>query len=76
MKPIKGFGIRHVCSIPFCGNKNTTIFTRSGDVGFGQKVYICADCAKEMAAYYKAQAKITAKKGGDTDADKGNSKDA
>lgn len=57
MNPIKGFKIRHVCSVPFCGNKNTVIFTRSADVGFGDKIYICADCAKEMAAYYKAQAK-------------------
>lgn len=71
--PIKGFKIRHVCSIPFCANKNTTIFTRSSDVGFGQKVYICADCAKEMAAYYKAVEKKD-KKGGDGDADKSNSK--
>lgn len=57
MNPIKGFKIRHVCSVPFCGNKSTVIFTRSADVGFGDKIYICADCAKEMAAYYKAQAK-------------------
>ena len=57
MNPIKGFKIRHVCSVPFCGNKNTVIFTRSADVGFGNKIYICADCAKEMAAYFNAQAK-------------------
>ena len=65
MNPINGFKIRHVCSVPFCGNKNTVIFTRSADVGFGNKIYICADCAKEMAAYYKAQAKSEAKKDGE-----------
>lgn len=54
-----------MCSVPFCSNRDTTIFTRSSDIGFGQKVYICADCAKEMAAYYKAQTKAEAKKDGE-----------
>lgn len=57
MRPVVGHKITHVCSIPFCTNKNTMIMTRSSDVGFGQKVYICSDCAKEMAALYRTKEK-------------------
>lgn len=76
MNPIKGFKIRHICSVPFCSNRDTTIFTRSSDIGFGQKVYICADCAKEMAAFYRAQAKKNAGKDGKTGDNGSNSEDA
>lgn len=76
MKPINGFKIRHLCSIPFCHNRDTTIFSRSSDFGFGQKVYICADCAKEMAGYYKAQAKKNGGKEGKPDDNGSNSQGA
>lgn len=76
MNPIKGFKIRHMCSVPFCSNRDTTIFTRSSDIGFGQKVYICADCAKEIAAFYRAQAKKDAKKEDKPDDNGSDSKDA
>ncbi len=66
MRPVMGYKITHVCSIPFCTNKSTMIMTRSADVGFGQKVYICAECAKEMAALYRNEAK---KKKEDTNGD-------
>lgn len=76
MKPINGFKIRHICSIPFCRNRDTTIFSRSSDIGFGQKVYICADCAKDMAAYYKSEAKKNAGKDGKSDDNGSNSQGA
>ena len=65
-----------MCSVPFCSNRDTTIFTRSSDIGFGQKVYICADCAKEIAAFYRAQAKKDAKKEDKPDDNGSDSKDA
>lgn len=67
MNPIKGFKIRHMCSIPFCSNRDTAIFTRSSDIGFGQKVYICSACAKEISAFYRAQTKKDVKKEDEAD---------
>lgn len=64
-KELRGRRVRHICSVPFCSNKDTMIFSRSADIGHGQHIYICAECAKDMAALYKAKAKKGKEKSND-----------